>query len=352
MNSWFLWCILSSTFSTFAYGFVIPTDNKSNYAGSFETKLHVFPSFPKLTSPPESRSATNYQEQVPFVVDRISSRARDETFKEISFMCINVFFNNDKDESVRNPPWKNAQLSYLKNLQKADLRQRKNRERQVNDMFVARRVVTIPSSEVAQEQPLILDTSSIYNLPLGNNGNNNDIEYIRGEILGFVEVTEKQYGLVAPQSAPENEIFEDKSSSPIEVESSSPSQMRPVLTNLSVRKEVRNSGIGGKLMEACEDAVLYWDTPQKEIILEVEDDNPSAIEFYKKRGYEVCFRNPASRRFTVDGFFLNKERCTKIVMQKHLNGNNSLPTAGDLKEKVGNFGSMFQRLTENVFQSS
>jgi len=358
-SSWLFWYILSCAVSTFTCSFVIPYENKLNHLGGsssfFQTELQVFPSFPKLKttfSPVQedtvSSSRTTQQQQVPYVIDRISSQARDEIFKEISFMCINVFFNNDKDKSIRNPPWKNAQLGYLKNLQMADLRQRKNGGRQVNDMFVARRVISIPSTEVAQEQPLILDTSSIYNFVPALGKDDGDVEYIRGELLGFVEITEKQYGLVAPpqQKGPQNDddnMMDEQSSS---------LQMRPVLTNLSVRKEVRNSGIGGKLMESCEDAVLRdWDTPQKEIILEVEDDNPSAIEFYKKRGYEISFCNPASRRYSVNGFFLKKERCTKIVMQKILNANNSMPTAGILKEKV-NFTSIFQKVKENVFQTT
>ena len=77
----------------------------------------------------------------------------------------------------------------------------------------------------------------------------------------------------------------------IDGEAVSSTKSRPVLTNLSVRYEARRSGVGSKLVQACETRVLsQWNL--HEIILEVEDDNELARDFYKRRGYKVLFEDP------------------------------------------------------------
>jgi hypothetical protein len=57
-----------------------------------------------------------------------------------------------------------------------------------------------------------------------------------------------------------------------------------------------------------------------EIILEVEDYNIQALEFYRKRGYDVLFSDPASRRYDVQGLWLRKVRCRRDVMRKVFHG--------------------------------
>lgn len=173
-----------------------------------------------------------------------------------------------------------------------------------NAMFVAREVrVADGSYEVAKTKPLILDVSKIQNFSVDKNGN-----YVKGEIVGFVEVTERAYGLGNPYDNMPRRRHKRRSSS----------NMRPILTNLSVKAKARKSGIGSQLLDACEQVVSTW-KDDSEIILEVEMDNPSALEFYKRRGYEELFTDPACRRFNTNGLILRKERCAKICMRKGLN---------------------------------
>ena len=61
-------------------------------------------------------------------------------------------------------PWKDMQISYLKSLQSADLQRRRDRFRNLNEMFLAYEVIPTKSSKVALTKPLILDINTIYNL--------------------------------------------------------------------------------------------------------------------------------------------------------------------------------------------
>jgi GNAT superfamily N-acetyltransferase len=130
-----------------------------------------------------------------------------------------------------------------------------------------------------------------------------EMDYVRGDVLGFVEITERPYGLGVPYDGSREKRKRSKI-------------LRPVLTNLSVKTEARSSGIGSKLLKACERAVVQWKF--SEIVLEVEFDNEKALEWYKKRGYEEVFTDPSCRRFSTKGFFLTKERCAKICMRKEI----------------------------------
>lgn len=42
-------------------------------------------------------------------------------------------------------------------------------------------------------------------------------------------------------------------------------KLRPVLTNLCVKKEGRKSGVGSALLEACEQAVTTWNPSYDEV---------------------------------------------------------------------------------------
>jgi GNAT superfamily N-acetyltransferase len=229
-------------------------------------------------------------------------------------------------------PWKDWQIGYLKNLQAADLRLRRRRFGTTNEMFLAYEVLIADDPSVARRKPLVLDTETIYNvhsLLLGhhdkkdnNHENDDDLKvcssYVRGRLLGFVEITQRQYGLGTVKDDAPHEIFVNGNNDDDESNIKNPSHphtLRPVLTNLAVAKDVRKYGIGSKLLDACEQHVRQqW--KMHEIILEVEDYNSAALKFYLKRGYQVLFSDPASRRYDVQGVWLRKIRCRREVLRK------------------------------------
>lgn len=219
-------------------------------------------------------------------------------------------------------PWKQVQLTYLRNLQQSDLYIRKTSRKLVNDMFVARRVLPISklSRNAALKRPLILDLDNIMNLSCHDENE----DFVKDDVIGFVEVTEKHFGLG---------------------QATSKKQLRPVLTNLAVHPSFRKAGVGSKLLQACEDVVSQDWNRHEEVVLEVEDDNPKALDFYAKRGYSVVFKDPASRRYDVNGLFLQKKQCTKICMRKALGKSN--------EGESGSFSfvgtNLLQSLRESVF---
>ena len=203
---------------------------------------------------------------------------------------------------------KTWQINYLKNLQAADLERRRRRCPDTNEMFLAYEVRETRGTSEALTQPLLMDDEleKAYNLN-SKSSSNKAIDsprcYVRGDLVGFVEITQRSYGL--GNSVEGTSLF------------SSEFQKRPVLTNLAVLKESRKYGIGSKLLDRCEEHVLQeWN--MKEVILEVEDYNGKGLEFYQKRGYEVLFSDPASRRYDIQGFWLNKVRCRRDIMRKGL----------------------------------
>ena len=139
-----------------------------------------------------------------------------------------------------------------------------------------------------------MDNHEIYKLPHYVS----DQPFVRGGLLGFCEITQRPYGLgegIATGADP----------------------VRPILTNLAVSRKARTLGIGSKLLDRCERHVARnWN--MNEIVLEVEDYNTQALNFYVKRGYEVLYADPASRRFDVGGLVLRKVRCTRQILRKNL----------------------------------
>jgi ribosomal protein S18 acetylase RimI-like enzyme len=200
---------------------------------------------------------------------------------------------------------------------------RKSDRKLVNDMFVARRVLPA-TDEVDMKAPLILDTSTICNL------DRKVEDYVKGPVIGFVEVTGRNFGLGPPFDNDERNGRANKA------------LMRPILTNLSVHPSFRTSGVGSQLLQTCEQTVANeW--IKSEIVLEVEHDNPGALEFYRKRGYSVVFEDPTSRRFSTNGFFVNKETCTKICMRK------GLRMESKSSSFLGSTTSLLQTLRDSVF---
>jgi len=249
---------------------------------------------------------------ISFVIERLPEQPNEMVFREISAMCIQAFFNDDADPQDFTPPWKEAQLAYLRALQQGDLRRRRRRQADSNIMLVARRVIPCDSADAAvsaaRHAPLILDLSRVYNLPLDSSIE----DYVRGEVLGFVEVTKKPYGLGNEKVGLPND-----NESKTQLRKLPFYNERPVLTNLSVRREARKSGLGSKLLEACEKLVIKrWG--RNEIILEVEEDNEAARAFYERRGYQVLFEDPTSRRYDLSGLWLRQVRCKRYVMRKIL----------------------------------
>jgi ribosomal protein S18 acetylase RimI-like enzyme len=272
-------------------------------------------------------------------------------------------------------------LNYLAALQSADLKRRSrmaesgeptdihdnnnnnNNNKNVNyniAMFVARRVIPVKSSssKIAQSTPLILNFESIFPHPppppsLLSSIDNPSLEYVRGEILGFCEVMERPYGLGSQHD--DDTIPRGKKLSRINPITGISNPVRPFLTNLCVRGNARTIGIGGTLVDACESAVAGWkkdgrEQRRHEIVLEVEEDNPAALTFYQKRGYEIIFSDSACRRFTTNGLWLTKERCTKVCMRKVIgdHGSSVKSTAAD-KTGKRNLSKLFQTFYDIVF---
>jgi len=255
--------------------------------------------------------------QIPFVIDSLDEMNRLDN-EEISRMVIKVFFEeeaeskqndiNSKSKRGAIMPWKAWQLGYLRSLQNYDLNSKKRTcgDRVLYNMFVAREVIPASSVKVVYD---VVDHNSINNIDDKIKSGSNE-NYVRGRVLGFVDITEKSFGI--------SSNFELEGMMENSTEKLVPSP-RPVLTNLAVSDDARLSGVGSKLVESCEDAVLtLWPTEYNEIILEVEEENLLAQNFYERRGYKALFSDPASRRYDTSGFLLQKVRTTKICYRKDL----------------------------------
>lgn len=265
-----------------------------------------------------------------------------------------------RHNNIESSPWKEVQLSYLRTIQMADLRRRRAKDVTTNAMFVAYRVEEA-SPHAARSQPLILNWKDIHNSHVLPGTDASMTDYVRTEIVGFCEVSMVPFGLV-PNSvrgpALEHEyVYDDDNSNSERLVSKRARKAdtfsRPVLTNLSVKIEARTSGVGSKLLEACErTAAIDWG--KYEMVLEVEDDNQAARRWYQKRGYRVLFSDPSCRRYDVSGLYLKKVSCTRQVMRKPLNARNptSLVEAND--QSILSFetlGGVLRRLRENVMQT-
>ncbi len=229
------------------------------------------------------------------------------------------------------------QLAYLKNLQLGDVKGKKFLlSRNINNsMFVARQIIPCTTDEkVKVDERIDLSTftknrneeekQTIYNTDLLADKSS---LYKRGPLLGFVDVSEKTFGLATNankeviQYMDENDSGSDESNannnsknSPIRKRA-----LRPVLTNLSVQKDARKSGVGSALVDACEKIVQStWSTTYNEMVLEVEGENELAQKFYEKRGYVRQYADPSARRFDTSGIILKDVRTTKIAYRKEL----------------------------------
>lgn len=239
-------------------------------------------------------------------------------------------------------------------IQMADLRRRRVRDKNTNAMFVAYRVEEA-APNAAQSQPLILNLRDVNNLNVLAAA---ATDYVRGEILGFCEVSMVQFGLVPSDvpPLPSGYIYDDAGDDNLNSKRLVPKRMRiadvprPVLTNLSVKVDARSSGVGSKLLNACE-RIASGEWAKSEIVLEVEDDNVDAREWYQKRGYRVLFSDPTSRRYDVSGLFLRKVGCTRQILRKSFGFRRSAPVVSE-EQSFGGLNNVFRRLRDNVLQSS
>eukprot|EP00581_Thalassiosira_minuscula_P017113 CAMPEP_0183720904 /NCGR_PEP_ID=MMETSP0737-20130205/13399_1 /TAXON_ID=385413 /ORGANISM="Thalassiosira miniscula, Strain CCMP1093" /LENGTH=380 /DNA_ID=CAMNT_0025950855 /DNA_START=111 /DNA_END=1253 /DNA_ORIENTATION=+ len=289
-----------------------------------------------------NQAPASSKQSVPFVIQKIGRGTKSE-IKEITQMTIDVFFNSDdalanggEVNKKQTPPWKAAQLAYLRNFQQGDILARNAfKKDQLVDLVIARRVYAVDWSDATNingnKASIIDDPNQIYNLDqLMYTQNGSPVKYITGEVIGYSEVSEKKFGLGGNfESNKKNKDGEEP---------------RPYLSNLSVVEYARQSGVGTKLMDACEEAVRDWNAGHTEIVLQVEEDNPSAIQFYKRRGWEFVFADPTCRRYDTSGFFLKESRITKYAMVKRLG---PIPNKGDGGESDA--GSSFISKLRNSF---
>ena len=231
----------------------------------------------------------------------------------------------------------------------------------VFDMFIAREVLPI------KDDTFILDDNDRIEKDadiLNSNCLDRTLDgFVRGDIIGFVEIAEKRFGIgeefeveekekekvddggnvmwfatVASKQATKSIGSAAESSVVLGKKGglgSKGNTVRPFLSNLSVRKDARRSGVGSALVSACEEVVMTWEGGHQDIVLEVEEENAKAMTFYERLGYKSLFSNPACRRFDTSGFLLKQEPVSKVAMRKKLGVNNG---------KVGNTLNMFQKL--------
>ena len=323
----------------------LPAVPRSSTTAEVRLGIAISPKKPATLTPSATsanKRSKKTENAIPFIIEEIPQNANDNLYQEICRMCIAAFFN-DGAPGRKTPLYKEVQLIYLRNLQQADLKRRRKLYPSTNMMFVARRVV--PATLAATRRtPLILDLNkNVYNLSAETEYGSVQGDYCRGEILGFVEVTLRPFGLGDQASAMDEESRQKLLQGGLFA-----NRDRPILTNLCVQYEARKSGVGGRLLEQCERQVQSrWNKP--EIVLEVEDDNDNALAFYTKRGYKLCFEDPTSRRYDTNGLLLRQLRCRRKILRKNLSsfmsGIDSLPESG-----VGpTFVSLaWQRIKESV----
>ena len=283
------------------------------------------------------------RQPVPFVIQRIG-RGNKREIEEITKMCIDVFFNEQTaatetgEEKKRVPPWKSLQLAYLGNMQTGDLLSRNAfRKDQLVDLIIARRVYPADSPQVNGNA--VGDLGTICNPEYLAAPNENG--YVTGEIIGYCEVSEKNFGLGG-----KFQTQQSSSPQPKRRRGKSGEKPRPYLSNLSVVEYARQSGVGSRLLDEGEDAVRGWNAGHTEIVLQVEEDNPTAIQFYKRRGYEFVFADPTCRRYDTSGIILRETRITKYALIKRLDEG----ARGSEEDETSDDGSsLIQKLRGSFF---
>lgn len=144
------------------------------------------------------------------------------------------------------------------------------------------------------------------------------IYYAKGDLVGLAEVSHQPYSLT---------LFDLG-----ERGTAGDASYRPVVNHLVVAERARNSGIGSRLLEACEKHVLeFW--RMDELTVEVYDDDHDdegdvnhadmggyALGFFLKRGFDVIYSD-----YTYDS---NNHGTNRRVLRKFFG-----PMAHSLKQK-------------------
>uniref|UniRef100_A0A7S3QAR0 N-acetyltransferase domain-containing protein n=1 Tax=Chaetoceros debilis TaxID=122233 RepID=A0A7S3QAR0_9STRA len=328
-------------------------------------------------------------ERIPFFVQQLKENCNKADCEAISSLTIDVFFREEAELLPENRTGgsitKPLILAYLKNLQYGDVKGKKFMlsSNTSNSMFVARRLVKYTGSDdnsnsLDQEKGKvgngnIINGNNVFTIAeLSEDGsvfniyNKNclpedclsdpNARYTTENVLGFVDVTEKNFG-IANEDASSNLVgFEESTTmangenTPVRRKSAKREQ-RPVLTNLSVAMEARCSGVGSALVDACENAAMEeWARKFYEMVLEVEEENIAAQKFYEKRGYIALFADPTSRRYDTSGFVLKNERTTKICYRKDLTLKRASSASQKKQGENGNgIADMFFAKVKSVF---
>lgn len=324
-----------------------------------------------------------FNSKIPFIVEQIGKQSQPSKSDagEISDIVISVFFQEEAERLPENRSMgsitKPLILAYLKNLQYGDVRGKKFMlgSGVNNSMFVARRVVPCLVDDALNDSNDPTGISKISGYTLDDLIEKSSIGKLKGkiynrnhlpdapwgyrleEILGFVDVTEKIFGLPSDICAingnnDQTEFFatslerpEFSSARNLRISSGDDKaftatkklqSLRPVLTNLSVKPEARCSGVGTALVDACENVVmepLEWNRNYYEMVLEVEEENILAQQFYEKKGYVALFSDPSSRRYDTSGLLLSNVRTTKICYRKDLTQKRAANAAKDIYDK-------------------
>lgn len=244
---------------------------------------------------------------VPYVIQKIG-RGNKREINELSRLCVDVFFNDQtyagSNDIIRPPqqmtPWKAAQLAYLRNAQAGDILTRNAfKKDQRVDIIVARQVHNSCDYSDVKEVKFVQGGEQVYNREKLSTPDD-PTTLVLGDIIGYCEVIEKNFGLGEKLSS---------------------GKAVPYLANLSVSRFARQSGVGSKLLDASEEIVREWKAGYKTMVLQVEQDNIDAIQFYKKRGWKFVYADPTCRRFDTSGFFLKESRVTKYAMVRDISNN-------------------------------
>jgi len=199
-------------------------------------------------------------------------------------LCVGVFFGETNGNPIRS-----AQLSKLEKDQFADLAGKLGRPESSLFKILAPSALSSDTTTSARDS----------------------------EICGFVELTVSPAFRYLGEGVPVSPVG------------------RPVLSNLAVAGQWRRRGMGAALVDACErDACRRGFS---EMILQVEEDNTAAQEFYATLGYDAVYCDRAAQRYDVTNFVLRTVRTSRITMKKEFPSLQRQGFGNDLSRGVSDF---------------
>lgn len=137
----------------------------------------------------------------------------------------------------------------------------------------------------------------------------NEMKY-KNNIVGYVQLSNAQIS-----STEYNEFFM-KGQIPHEVKLSNDDAFiyLPKISNLVVAEQYRGCGVGKRLVNMSIAKAKDWGFNQ--VILEVQEDNTAALNFYISMGFDRLYKDAQGERFEFNGLYFNRLREPKIVMRK------------------------------------